>query len=125
MTAQTDLLTFNFTGVARDEAGVGENALQICIVVDQSTGNAVTHSAGLAGFTAAGDVDHDVKRFDVFGELQRLHDDHTAGFALEEIVEFTTVDHDLARTALDEDASHRALAAAGTVVVVADHLCLP
>ena len=71
-TAQTDLLTFNFTGVARDEAGVGENALQICIVVDQSTGNAVTHSAGLAGFTAAGDVDHDVKRFDVFGELQRL-----------------------------------------------------
>ena len=68
---------------------------------------------------------NDVERFGVLGELQGLHDDHAARFALEEVVEFATVDHDLAGAALDEDAGHRALATAGAVVVVTDHLYPP
>ena len=85
----------------------------------------MAHSTGLAGFAAAGHVHHDVERFDIFGELQGLHDDHAAGFTLEEFVEIAAVDHDLARAALDEHASHGALATAGAVVVVTDHLFPP
>ena len=120
--AQTNLLTFDFAGVAGHEAGSRQNGLETRVVVDQSAGDAVAHSTSLAGFAAAGHVHHDVERFDIFGELQGLHDDHAAGFALEEFVEITAVDHDLARAALDENASHRALATAGAVVVVTDHL---
>ena len=124
-TAQTHLLTFDFAGVARDEAGVRENGLEARIVVDERTGDAVTDGAGLAGLAAAGNVHHDVERFDVFRELQGLHDDHAAGFTLEVLVERAAVDHDLARAALDEDAGDGALATAGAVIVVADHLFKP
>lgn len=123
--AQTNLLTFDFAGVARHEAGSRQNGLEAGVVVDQSAGDAVANSTSLAGFATARHIHHDVERFDVFGELQGLHDDHAAGFALEEFVDVTTVDHDLACAALDEDASHRALAAAGAVVVVTDHLFPP
>ena len=93
------------------------------MVVDQGAGDTVTDSASLTRFTAADDVDHNVKRFDIFGELQRLHDDHAARFTLEILVERTAIDNDLARAALNEDASDGALATAGAVIVVADHLC--
>ena len=39
------------------------------------------------------------------------------------LVERTAIDNDLARAALNEDASDGALATAGAVIVVADHLC--
>ena len=63
--AETDLLTFDFTGIARDETGLAQGRLEGCVIVDQRTGDAVAHCAGLAGLTAAVDVDHDVKRLDV------------------------------------------------------------
>ena len=120
--AQTNLLTFDFAGVTRHEAGVREDGLEAFIVVDEGAGDAVTDGAGLAGFTATADVDGDVERFGVFREFERLHDDHAARFTVEVLFQGTTVDNDLARAALDEDASHRALATAGAVVVVTDHL---
>ena len=65
---------------------------------------------------------NDVERFGVFRELKRLHDDHAARFTVEVLFQRTAVDHDLASAALDENTSDRALAAAGAVVVVTDHL---
>ena len=121
--AKANLLTFDFASIASDETGVRKNTLEAFIVVDQGAGDTVTDSASLTRFTAADDVDHNVKRFDIFGELQRLHDDHAARFTLEVLVERTAIDNDLARAALNEDASDGALATAGAVIVVADHLC--
>lgn len=46
--AQTDLLTFDFTSVAGHETGVGENALEAGVVVDEGARDAVTDGAGLA-----------------------------------------------------------------------------
>ena len=83
----------------------------------------MTDSASLTRFTAADDVTIMSNVSTFFGELQRLHDDHAARFTLEILVERTAIDNDLARAALNEDASDGALATAGAVIVVADHLC--
>ncbi|EJX09186.1 ATPase [gut metagenome] len=82
----------------------------------------MTNSAGLAGFTTAADVNHHIKRFNVFRELERLHDNHAARFTGEVLFQRAAVDHDLASATLDENTSDRALAAAGAVVVITDHL---
>ena len=64
-TAQTDLLTLDFTGIARHEAGLAQDGLEACVIVDQGTGDAVTGSTGLAGFAAAVHVDLHVESFDI------------------------------------------------------------
>src|SRR5437868_11259198 len=69
---QTDLLTFDFTCIARDEASLGQRRLERRIVVDQGAGNTVAHCTGLTRFTATVDVDLDVERFRVGGQLERL-----------------------------------------------------
>src|SRR4051794_9254764 len=68
---QADLLAFHFARVAGDEARGGQRRLEGRVVVDQGAGDAVAHGAGLAGFTAAVDVDLDVEGFDVVGQHQR------------------------------------------------------
>src|SRR5256885_17222049 len=49
--AQADLLTFDFTSVTRHEAGLAQDGLERCVIVDQGAGDAVAGRAGLAGFT--------------------------------------------------------------------------
>src|SRR5690606_2043095 len=91
------------------------------IVVDQSASDAVAHRTRLAGFAAAVDVDFDVERFQVAGQLEWLAHNHAAGFASEEFVDGFTVNDDLARSFFDENTSHRGFATAGSVVPVTDH----
>lgn len=123
--AKTNLLTFDFTSVAGNEAGAGKNGLEACIVVDQGAGDAVTDCTSLTGFAAAMNVDHDVEGFDVFGQFKRLHDDHAAGFTMEVLIQWTAVDGDNAGTTLDENTSYGALAATSAVIVITDHLIAP
>src|SRR6185312_12079095 len=100
--AQTNFFTFNFTCIASDEAGTCQVALQCCIVVDQSAGDAVTNSTCLARLTAAVDVDFDVKTFNVAGQFQWLTNNHQAGFAGEVLSRWLAVNDDLASARFDE-----------------------
>ena len=50
---QTDLLPFHFAGVTGDETCLAQHRLEVRVVVDQGTGDAVARRAGLAGFAAA------------------------------------------------------------------------
>src|SRR3954470_8957522 len=84
---QADLLPLDFTRIARDEACFRERGLQLRIVVDQGTRDAVTDGASLTRLAAALDVDHDVERRVVIHELERLAHDHASRFAGEEFVD--------------------------------------
>src|SRR5437899_12775814 len=118
---ETDLLALHLACVTRDEPGFRQRGLQRRVVVDQRARDAVAHCARLAGFAAAFDVDHDVERGFMIGELQWLADHHAPGVAREEHVGGLFVDDDGAGALLQEHASNGALAAARAVIVVADH----
>src|SRR2546421_6377487 len=118
---QSDLLALDFARVARDEAGTAQVGLEGRVVVDQRTGDAVAHRAGLAGLAAAVHVDLDVEGRVVGREHQRLLDDHDRRLAAEVLLYRLAVDEDLSRALLDEDTCHRRLAAAGSVIPVSDH----
>src|SRR5690606_31585200 len=118
---EADLLAFHFAGVARDETSRLEGGLEGFVVVDESAGDAVTHSTGLAAFTATMNVDVEIERFEMVGEHQRLAHDHAAGFTGEVFVDGLAVDDDVARPLLQEDTSDRSLAAAGAIVPITDH----
>src|SRR5687767_6621337 len=92
---QADLLAFDFAGVTRDVTGGGQLRLERGVPVDQGAGDAVANGAGLAGFTAAVDVDLDVEGLDVAGQHQRLLGDHDRGLAAEELFDVLAVDRDL------------------------------
>src|SRR6185369_10678325 len=120
---EADLLALDLARVARDEPGLRQRRLERGIVLDQRAGDAVAHRAGLARLAAAEDVDLDVERLRVVGELERLAHDHAARLAREEHIDGLVVHDDIALARLDEDTRHRVLAAARTIVVFADHLC--
>ena len=56
------------------------------IVRDQGTGDPVPNRARLARFTATGNIHEDIEGANVFGEFERLTNDHAPGFAGEEVV---------------------------------------
>ena len=56
----------------------------------------MANGAGLAGFTAAEHVDHDVELVDAADQFQRLAHDHAAGFAREINVQRLVVDNEVA-----------------------------
>src|SRR5690606_11997579 len=118
---QTDFLTLNSTSVASHQASLLQFCLQCCVVVDQSAGDAVTGSTGLAAFAAAMHVDLDVERFNMVGQHQRLTHNHATRFTSKVFVNRLAVDYDLTRTLLDEDTSNGGLATARTVIPVTNH----
>src|SRR5690606_9582165 len=118
---EADLLTFDFTGVTRNQTGLRQLGLERGVVVDQGAGDAVAHCAGLARFTAATYVDLEVVRFEMVGERQGLANNHAAGFASEVFVNGLAVHDDIARPFFQEYARYRGFAAASSVVPVADH----
>src|SRR5450830_718864 len=75
-TVEADLLTFDFTCITRHETSFAQLGFERCIVVNQSAGNTVTHRASLTRLAAASHVDHDVKRFSVVCQQQRLFANH-------------------------------------------------
>src|SRR6185503_6320289 len=118
---QAHLLAFDLARVARDEPRLREGGLEGGIVFDERPRDAVAHGARLARLAAAEDVHLDVERLGVVRELEGLAHDHAAGLAREEDVHRLVVHGDLALARLDEDARHRVLAAARSVIVFADH----
>src|SRR5690606_31981913 len=118
---QTDLLAFDFAGIAGDEASLRQCRLERRIIVDQRAGNAMAHGAGLSVHTAAVDVDVKVEGLQMAGQFQRLANDHATRFAREVLVHGLAVDDDLARAFFQEHTGHRSLAAAGSVIPVTDH----
>src|SRR5574340_49098 len=119
--AQTDFFTFDFTRIAGNQTGLFQHSLERSVVIDQRTGDAVTHRTGLAGFAATGDVHHDIELAQRLGQRQRLAHDHAAGFTGKKHVHRLVVHHDVALARLDEHARHRTLAATGTVVITYAH----
>ena len=79
--AKTDFLTFDFTSVTCNKTCLRQNRLESCIVIDQSAGNTVTDSAGLAGHAAAGDGGNDVHLAQLLGGDQGLADQHRQNYA--------------------------------------------
>src|SRR3546814_15028007 len=74
---EADFLAFDFARIARDETGLLECGLERFVVVDERTGDAVAHCAGLAAFAAAMHVDVKVERFERVRQFERLAHDHT------------------------------------------------
>src|SRR3989338_6867115 len=122
---QTDLLTFDFAGIARDETGLRQARLERGVVVDQGAGDAVAHSAGLAGFAATVHVDHHVEGFGVVGQQQRLLGDHDRGLTAEVGLDVLAVDHDLAGAFFQKHTGDAGFATAGAIVPFTNHLKAP
>ena len=98
----------------RDPAMYAERAVRfLCTMYERKKGETIVGDAA--------DVDHDVERRFMVGELQRLAHDHAAGLAGEEFVDGLLVHDEFSRALLDEHAGHGALAPSGAVVIVADH----
>src|SRR5213593_2263621 len=115
---QADLLALDFARIARHEAGMAQGRLERCVVVEQRTGDAVTYRASLPRFAAAMHVDLHVEGCIVRGENQRLLDDHDGRLAAEVLLDRLAVHENLSRALFHEHASHRRLAAAGSVVPI-------
>ncbi len=114
---ETVLLSLLHTRVAGQEAGGLEGGAILGIGSEQSAGNAVTDSAGLAGDAAAGDVGNDIELTDSAGNTEGLVNDELHGLQTEVIIDGTAVNGDLAGTGVEADASDGLLSAAGAVEV--------
>jgi len=120
--AKSDLLALDLARIARHESRAGKRRFECFVVIDQRTGDAMAHCARLPRLPTTRHVHLNVKRARVVGQCKRLPGNHSASLALKVIIDGTTVDDDRPRTALQEDACHRTLAAAGPIVIVADHV---
>src|SRR5277367_4912864 len=107
------LLALDHARVAGQEAGDLQNAAQIRLVVGERARDAVTHSAGLAGQSAAGDSAVDIELIVAIRHQERLGQQHAKHRAGEVLDDFPVVDGDLALAGPDPDAGDRVLAPAG------------
>src|SRR5450631_2518246 len=82
--APTDLLALDLARIAGDEPGRAQWLAQVLVEFEQRARDAVTDRAGLAGDAAAVDRNRDVEARRHLHELERLANDHAAGFAAEE-----------------------------------------
>src|SRR5712672_2754752 len=69
---QAHLLALDFARIARDEPRFRERGFKGGIVFDERPGDPVAYRSRLARFPAAENVDVDVERLGVVGELERL-----------------------------------------------------
>ena len=114
---ETVLLSLLHTRVAGQEAGGLQSGTVVHIGGQQSAGNTVTDSAGLAGDTAACNVGDDVELTGSTGNAEGLVDDELQSLETEVIIDGTAVDGDLAGAGINADASDGLLSAAGAVEV--------
>ena len=91
---QTVLLSFLHSGVAGHETGSLQRSAVLGVQQNQSTGDAVTDSAGLAGNAATCDGDNDVNLAHQVGGDQGLTDDQLQGLQTEVIVDVAAIDDD-------------------------------
>ena len=91
----------------------------LSVQTQQSAGDAVTDSAGLAGNAAASDGDNDVNLAQQIGGVQGLTDDQLQSLQTEVIVDVAAVDDDGTGAVLvDANAGHRGLTTAGAVKIL-------
>src|SRR3989338_3101769 len=119
--AQTDLLAFHFTRITSHQTGILQYGLERSVIVKQRPCNTVTHRTSLTCFATTGYVDHNVEFCQGLGQRQRLAHDHAAGFAGEEHIDRLVVYDNITLARLDKHASHRTLAATGSIVVIHAH----
>jgi hypothetical protein len=119
---EADLLTLDFTSIAGNKPGFRQRRLQRSIVLNQGTSDAVANRTGLARFTTAINVNHDIEGTKVLDELQRLANHHAAGFTREEGINRLAVNDDCAIATLHEDTSDRAFATTRTIKIIFSHL---
>ena len=113
---QTVLLSLLHSGVAGQEASGLQGGTELSVQAQQSAGNAVTDSAGLAGNAAACDGDNHVNLANQVGSNQGLVHDQLQGLQTEVVVDVAAVDDDGAGAVLvDANACNRGLTTAGAV----------
>ena len=128
---ETVLLAFLHSGVAGQETGSLQSGAVALVNEEESAGNAVTDSAGLAGNAAACDGALDVNLIGEANGDQGLTNDELQGVKAEIIVDVTAVDGDNAGAAGNEvNSGDRGLATAGAVHIgslgyVSCHYMLP
>ena len=93
---EADLLALDFAGITGHETGLAQLGLEGGIVIDQGTGNAMTHSTRLTRLTATSHIDHDVKGLGVVSQHQGLLANHDGGLTTEKFLDVFTVHHNLA-----------------------------
>jgi hypothetical protein len=115
---KTHFLAFDFSCIPRNQPCLAEDRFERRIVIDQCARNTMPDSTSLTRLTAAIDVDKDVKRIQMIGQHQRLAYYHATGLTGKKFIDRLVIDDDLAFSRLDEDTGNRALAAAGSIVVL-------
>src|SRR5690606_32589628 len=109
------LLALDGAGVAGQEAALLEHAAQLRLEIGQRLGDAVTHRAGLARETTAGDRAHHVVLVLAGSRDEGLLDQHTQHGPRKIVLELAGIDDDLAGAGLDPDARDGVLALAGGI----------
>ena len=116
---QTVLLSLLHSGVAGQEAGGLQGCAVLSVDAEESAGNAMTDSAGLAGNAAALDGADDVNLADGVGADQGLTNDELQGIETEVVVDVTAVDDDGAGAVLvNANAGDGRLTSAGAVLIL-------
>src|SRR4051812_19611812 len=124
---EAGLLALDLAGIAGQEAGALEVAAQRRVGLAERAGDAVAQGAGLAGDTAAVQVDQHVEVLLLPGQDQRAHRQHPVRGAREVLLDGAAVADDLALTGNEADARDRGLALAGAAVdgLLLSHLSDP
>ena len=118
---QTNLLTFNFTGVASHEASFTQCRTQSFVVVHQGASDAVANCASLTTYTATDYGNEDIELLGHLNQFQRLTNYHAGSFATEETIKSAIVDGDFASARTQENASGCSLATASAVILSRRH----
>lgn len=90
------LLTLLHAGISGQIACCLEHRSVLGVSLEQGTGDAVTDGSGLAGVTAALDINLDVELIQSLGCAERLANDNLKGLKTEVLVDICLVDRDLA-----------------------------
>ena len=89
------LLSLLHTRVSGKETSGLQSRSVLCICLKQCAGDAVTDRAGLAGHSAALNIDQYVELISVLSQHERLADDGLQGLKSEIIVDISLIDRDL------------------------------
>ena len=116
---QTVLLSLLHSGVTGQETSSLQRGTVLGVQHNQSAGNAVTDSAGLAGNAATCDGANDINGTQGLGGDQGLTNDQLQGVEAEIIVDVTAVDGDGTGTALvHANTGNGVLTSAGAVLIL-------
>ena len=91
---QTILLSLLHTRVSGKETCGLQSRSVLCVCLKQCAGDAVADRAGLAGHSAALDIDQYVELISVLSQHERLADDGLQGLKSEIVVDISLIDRE-------------------------------